>query len=74
VGELTFLSFTRVPTDVNVVIHGRHLVAILEDPVKLEAMVREHFKDFHQIDVSAAKFLEAQPEIWTDKKATSIIV
>ena len=71
---LDFLPFTRVPMDVNVLIHGILLAAIPETPNKLNDMIKEYFKDFHLINVALAKFLKAKPETREDKKATSNVI
>ena len=72
--EPEFLPFRQVPTDVNVLIHGIPLAAIPDDPIELDNKIKEYFKDFHQVDVSSAKFLKANPESRIDKNATSIVV
>ena len=72
--EPDFLHFRRVPTDLNVLIHGILLGPIPKTPTELDGMIKEYFKYFHRIDVASAKFLKAKHETSEDKRATSIVV
>ncbi|KAG0638602.1 hypothetical protein HOY80DRAFT_1047279 [Tuber brumale] len=61
-GELAFLPFRRVPTDVNNLIHGIPLDAIPTDHAKLDTKIKQHFKDSYKIDQTSAKFLKEDPK------------
>ena len=73
-GEPAYLPFRRVPTDVNVLVHGIPLDAIPSDPTDLDTEIKLHFKESHRIDLTSAKFLKADPASREGKKATSIML
>ncbi|KAG0636599.1 hypothetical protein HOY80DRAFT_1053874 [Tuber brumale] len=61
-GEPAFLPSRRVPTDVNVLIHGIPLEAIPTDHAELDAEVKQQLKELHKIDLTSAKFFRVDPK------------
>jgi len=72
--EPKYLLFRRVPTDVDVIIHGVSLTPIPNNDEDLEEEVKKAFKVTHKFEIAGAKFLKPKEKDRRDKKATSIII
>ena len=70
-----YLTFRRVPTDANLLVHGVFFDSIPDNNTDLSAFVKKQFAMSYKVDVTSAKFLKTEPAVQTpEKKACSIIV
>jgi len=72
--EPKYLPFRRAPTDVDVIIYGVSLTAILNNNKDLEEEVKKTFRVTHKFEIAGAKFLKRKEEDRRDEKAISIII
>jgi len=73
--ELKYLSFSRVPTDVSLMVHGIFYNTVPDNKAHLSEEVKEQFRTLYKVGVTSPRFLKEEPKTMTpEKKAGSIIL